>query len=99
MPFSTLSPLHLLNTVGLSNILDREFQRGKPVERPHRKVVGAAIMDSKLCCEIFQGEEGMAGVETFLVFPVAAFHFAIVAGCIGTDQLVPDSQLSGGTLK
>lgn len=56
-------------------------------------------MDSKLCCKIFQGEEGVAGVETFLVFPVAVLHFAIVAGCIGTDQLVPDSQLSGGTLK
>lgn len=79
--------------------MDSEVKRRKPTKRPHREVVGAAVMDSKLCCKIFQGEEGVAGVETFLVFPVAVLHFAIVAGCIGTDQLVPDSQLSGGTLK
>ena len=83
----------------MSNILDSEVKRRKPTKRPHREVVGAAVMDSKLCCKIFQGEEGVAGVETFLVFPVAALHFAVVAGRIGTDQLVPDSQLSGGTLK
>ncbi len=56
-------------------------------------------MSSKLRCKVSQGEEGMAGVEAFLVLPVAALHFAVVAGRIGTDQLMADSQISGGPLK
>ena len=30
----------------------------------------------------------MGVVETLLVFSVASFHFAVVPGCIRTDQLV-----------
>ncbi len=56
-------------------------------------------MSSKERCKVFQGEEGMAGVEAFLVLPVAALHFAVVTGRIGADQLVADPQISGGTLK
>ena len=56
-------------------------------------------MDSKLFCKVIQGKEGMAGVEAFLVFPVAALHLAVVPGRIGTDQLVADPQISGGPLK
>jgi len=85
--------------VGLSNILDSEVKRGAPMERPHREVVGAAVMGSKLFGEVLQGEEGMAGIKAFLVLPVAALHFAVVSGCIGTDQLVLDSQVSSSTLK
>ena len=38
--------------VGLSKILDKELKRRKPVERSHREVVGTAVVDSKLVCEI-----------------------------------------------
>jgi len=79
--------------------LDSKVKWRKPMERPHREVVGAAVMNSKLRCKVFQGKEGMAGVEAFLVFPVAALHFAVVAERIGTEQLVLDSQLSGSCLK
>ena len=79
--------------------MDSEVKGGKPTERPHGKVVGAAVMDSKLFCKVIQGKEGMAGVEAFLVFPVAALHLAVVPGRIGTDQLVADPQISGGPLK
>ena len=37
--------------------------------------------------------------KTFLVFPVAAFHLAVVAGRIGADQLVANTQLCCGGLK
>ena len=40
--------------VGLSNILDRELRGRKPVKRPHREVVGAAVVDSKLLGEVVQ---------------------------------------------
>ena len=58
--------------VGLSNILDSEHNGRKPVERPHGKVVGTAVMDSKLRFEVCKRIETAAGIVTFLVFPVAA---------------------------
>ena len=56
-------------------------------------------MNGKLLLKILQREESVAGIEVFLVLPVAALHLAVVPWGIGTDQLVPDSQLSGGFLK
>ena len=56
-------------------------------------------MNSKLPGEVIQGVEAVAGVETLLVLAVAALHFAIVAGRVGTDELVADTQLGGGGLK
>ena len=40
--------------VGLSNKLDSELVGRKPVKRSHGQVVGTAIVDSKLLCEIVQ---------------------------------------------
>ena len=56
-------------------------------------------MDSELFCEIIQREEGMTGVKAFLIFPVAASHFAVMTGCIGVYQLMADSRLCGCLLK
>lgn len=56
-------------------------------------------MDGELFCKIVQGEEGIAGVETFLVLPVATLHFAVMLGCAGTNQLVADTEADGGALK
>ena len=58
----------------------------------HRDVVGAAVMGLKLPCKIFKRIERMAIVKALLVFPVAAFHFAVVPGCVGANQLV-DAQM------
>ena len=33
----------------------------------------------------------MGGIETFVILPVAAFHFAVMSGRIWTNQLVPDA--------
>ena len=85
--------------VGMSNILDKELERRKPAKRPHRKVVGAAVMDSKLLVKVIKREKAVTGIKALLVLPVAAFHLAIVAGCVGTDELVADTQLSGGGFK
>ena len=41
----------------------------------------------------------MAGIEALLVLPVAALHLAVVAGCVGTNELVPDAQLGGSGFK
>ena len=62
------------------------------MKRPHREVVGAAVMDSELLGEIIQGEETMAGVEAFLVLSVATFHLAVVARRVRTDELMSDSR-------
>ena len=40
--------------------------------------------------------EAMGIVEVLLVFPVAAFYFAVVSGCVGTDPFVPYAQVEGG---
>lgn len=33
----------------------------------------------------------MGGIEAFVIFPMAAFHFAVISGRIGSDQPVPDA--------
>ena len=40
-----------------------------------------------------------AGVKAFLVLPVAALYFAVVARCIGADEFVADAKEQGGLLK
>ena len=76
--------------VGLSNILDGEIARKKPAERPHREVVGTAVMDSELLGEVIEGVETVTGVKALLVLPVASLDLAVVARCVGTDELVAD---------
>ena len=85
--------------VGLSNILDGELGRRKPFKRPHREVVGAAVVDGKLLCEVIQGKESVRRIEALLILAVAALHFAVVTRRIGPDELVADTQLCGGGLK
>ena len=41
----------------------------------------------------------MTGIETLLVLTVAALDLAVVSGRIGTDELMPDAELSGRVLK
>ena len=75
--------------------MDNELKRRKPTKGPHREVVGAAVVDSELFCEVIQGVKAVAGVKAFLVLPVAALHLAVVAGRVGTDELVADTQFPG----
>ena len=56
-------------------------------------------MDSKLICEIVQGEKAVTGVEAFLIFSVTAFHLAVVAGRVGTDKLVANPQFGSSGFK
>ena len=83
----------------MSNILDGGLRRGTPVEMPHGKVVGAAVMDSELLCEVVQRVKAVRGIESFLVLPVAALQLAVVARRVGADKFVADTQLSGGGFK
>ena len=41
----------------------------------------------------------MGLVEAFLVFPVAAFYFAVVPGRVRADPFVPYAQVEGGLLE
>ena len=45
-------------------------------------------MDGKLLSEVVEGVKTVAGVKTLLVLPVVALHLAVVARCVGTDELV-----------
>ena len=63
------------------------------------KLFGAAVVDGKLFGEVVQGIKAVAGIKTFLVFPVAALHLAVVARGVGADELVADAQVGGGLLK
>ena len=56
-------------------------------------------MDSELFLKVSQREERVERIKAFLVFPVAAFHLAVMSGCVGTDKLMPDTHLSCGFLK
>ena len=88
-----------LSPVGLSKKLDKELARRKPCERSHRQVVGAAVMNSKLFVKVSQREERADRIKAFLVFPVAAFHLAIMSGCVRTNELVLDTKLMRSFLK
>ena len=79
----------------MSNILDSKLKRRKPTKGSHREVVGAAIVDGELLCKVVRRVEAVAGVKTFLVFPVAAFHLAVMAGRVGANELMPDAQPGG----
>ena len=85
--------------VGLSNILDSELFERKPSKGPHREVVGAAVMDNKLFGKVVQRVKAVAGIETLLVLPMAALHFAVVARSVGADEFVSDAQRGSGGLK
>ena len=53
----------------------------------------------ELRTKIGKGKETVGVVETLLVFAMAAFYFAVVAGRVWTDQLVPDPKPCSGQLK
>ena len=89
----------IFGNVGLSNILDSELTWRTPCEGPHGKVIGAAVMDGELLIKIVQRIKTVAGIEVFLVLPVAALHLAVVAGRVGADALVPDPQFGGSGFK
>lgn len=54
-------------------------------------VVIPIIVHLELFGKIFKGIESMSGIEALIVFPVAAFHLAIVPGHKRPDQLVADT--------
>lgn len=56
-------------------------------------------MDGELLIKIVQRIKTVAGIEAFLVLPVAALHLAVVAGRVGTDELVVYTELCSGSLK
>ena len=56
-------------------------------------------MHSELSIEVGKGVEAMGVVEATLILTVAALYLAVVAGRVGTNQLVPNAQLCGGPLK
>ena len=64
--------------------MDSELIGRKQVKRPHGQVVGTAIVDGKLLCEIVQRIEGVAGIEALLVLAMAALDFAVIARGIRT---------------
>ena len=85
--------------VGLSNKLDKEVDRRKPGKRAHRKAVGAVVMDGKLLLKVSQRKERMERIKAFLVFPMAALHFAIMPRRVRANELMADSQVGSDFLK
>ena len=56
-------------------------------------------MDGKLFGEVLEGVKAVGRIETLLILSVATLHLAVVSWCVGTNQLVPDAQLHGCSLK
>ena len=61
----------------------------------HGTGVAQALVGSFLPTKVGEGIETVRIIETLLILTVTAFHLSIVAGSIGTDELVAYSQLSG----
>ena len=56
-------------------------------------------MGSELPTKVGEGVEGVGIVEAFLVFSVAAFDLAVMAGRVRANQLVPDTHADSSSLK
>ena len=56
-------------------------------------------MDSELFGKVVQREERMTRVKTLQIFPVAALHFAVIARCAGTNEIMSDTKFRGGGFK
>lgn len=56
-------------------------------------------MDRELLSKVIQRIKTVEGIDAFLILPVAAFHFSVVSGCIGTDKFVTDTKPSGSCFK
>ena len=56
-------------------------------------------MDGKLFLKVRQRKERMERIKSFLVFPKAALHFAVMPGRVRANELMADSQVGSGFLK
>ena len=72
---------------------------GHPAEWSHGKIVVLALSDSELFLKVRKVIEFMTSIKFFIVFSMTAFHLAVMPGCKGTDQLMPDAELIQGTFK
>ena len=70
-----------------------------PIQGTHGEIVVASEMNGKLLFEVLKGMESVGRIEVFVVLSVRTFHFAVVPRSIGTDELVPYSQLFEARLK
>ena len=73
--------------------------RRLPVERSHGKIIVLPLTDSELLCEVFEGIEGVASIELFVVLAVTALNLSIVSGGERPDFFVPDAKLRQSLLK
>ena len=69
----------------------KEFKRREPGEWTHGEVIAGSLPGSELPGKIGERKETMAVIEAFLILTVAAFYFAVMTGCIRTDQLMPNA--------
>ena len=56
-------------------------------------------MCSELPGEVIQGVKAAAGIKALLILAVTSLYFPVVARRVGSDELVPDTQLDGSVLK
>ena len=49
-------------------------------------------MDSELLGKFMQRVETVTGIETLQIFPVAALHFAVIARCVGANEIMSGTQ-------
>ncbi len=83
----------------LDSVVTKDIERGEPMKGAHRKFVAVSLVGSELPTKVVERVEGVLIVETFLVFPMAAFHLAVVAWGVRTDQFVADAQLPQSIFK
>ena len=79
----------------MSNKQDKKVKGRKPVEGPHRQVIRAAVINSELFLKALQREKGVKRIKAFLVFPVTAFHLAIMSGCVRTERYIETGGVPG----
>ena len=79
--------------------MDRELGGGKPAKESHRKVVGTAVIDSKLLFKVCKGIKAVTRIKALLALTVAALNLTIMPWGIRSDELVANAKFLRCRLK
>lgn len=83
----------------VTDIIIDVILRSAPVERLHREAIVVPVPNIELLFEIREGQEGMAGVKTFVVLAVGTLDLAVVSRGKRLNEFVTDTEFLKGFLK
>ena len=98
-PLKKLSNCRFVNDVLHNGERKKDGIGRLPVERAHGEIIVLSLPNSKLLGKVIKGIECVAGIEFFIIFPVAALNFSVVSWRKRLNQFMLDPKYSKSSLK